>query len=261
MVIPLPWRTAEYDFIRSLTATRPSTPSGGLCIGILKTDGVVTPQPPILRAISLLESALVKAGHHVVPWTPTPTHPEVNAWTLKTWLYDGGADVYGALALSGEPASAQVAMMYGPQATGKEATASEVSAVNLEQRRDKKRYMDYWNGTTTTTGTGRPVDAVISPLAPYPAARREMYRYYGYSMWVNGLDLTSVVVPVTNVDKGVDRYEEGYTPLGEQDKEAYEAWDAELYDGAHVGVQVVGRRLEEEKMLAVAEFLGGLVGK
>ena len=32
--------------------------------------------------------------------------------------------------------------------------------------------------------------------------------------------------------------------------------DAEVFDGAHVSVQLVGRRLQEEKMLALAEYVG-----
>lgn len=32
--------------------------------------------------------------------------------------------------------------------------------------------------------------------------------------------------------------------------------DPEIYDGAHVGVQLVGRRLEEEKMIALAKYVG-----
>lgn len=32
--------------------------------------------------------------------------------------------------------------------------------------------------------------------------------------------------------------------------------DAESYDGAPVGVQLVGRRLQEEKMMTLAEYLG-----
>ena len=35
--------------------------------------------------------------------------------------------------------------------------------------------------------------------------------------------------------------------------------DAEIFDGAHVSVQVVGRRLQEEKVLALAEFVGHAV--
>lgn len=32
--------------------------------------------------------------------------------------------------------------------------------------------------------------------------------------------------------------------------------NADAYDGAPVGVQLVGRRLQEEKMLTLAEYLG-----
>jgi amidase len=32
--------------------------------------------------------------------------------------------------------------------------------------------------------------------------------------------------------------------------------DPEVYDGAHVSVQLVGRRLQEEKMLALAVYVG-----
>jgi amidase len=32
--------------------------------------------------------------------------------------------------------------------------------------------------------------------------------------------------------------------------------DPEIYDGAHVSVQLVGRRLQEEKMIALAKYVG-----
>ena len=37
--------------------------------------------------------------------------------------------------------------------------------------------------------------------------------------------------------------------------------DPDIYHGAHVSLQIVGRRLQEEKMLAVAEYVAGLIGK
>jgi amidase len=37
--------------------------------------------------------------------------------------------------------------------------------------------------------------------------------------------------------------------------------DPQIYDGAHVSLQLVGRRLQEEKILAIAEYLGKLIGK
>jgi len=37
--------------------------------------------------------------------------------------------------------------------------------------------------------------------------------------------------------------------------------DANLYDGAHVSVQLIGRRLQEEKILALTEIIGDALGK
>jgi amidase len=185
-----------------------------LCFGILRTDGVVNPTPPVRRATDIVVKALRDAGHEVIDWTP-PSHRTIVDTGLKSWIYDGGADVRSAFALSGEPMSPQVAFY---QSLEREFTGSEIAATNVEIRRLQKEYMEYWNSTTEKTGTGRPVDAVISPVAPFPAARREKYTYYGYSSWVNVLDYTSVVVPVTTVDKSVDTKLEGYQPLDDRDK-------------------------------------------
>jgi amidase len=37
--------------------------------------------------------------------------------------------------------------------------------------------------------------------------------------------------------------------------------DPQVYEGAHVSLQLVGRRLQEEKILAIAEYVGKLIGK
>lgn len=97
---------------------------------------------------------------------------------FSTWVYDGGADVHEAFALSGEPIAPQVVVAYGTKPS-EPFTASQIAKNNVAQREYQKEYMDYWNSTQDLTGTGRPVDAIISPLAPYPAARREKYHYYG----------------------------------------------------------------------------------
>jgi hypothetical protein len=105
----------------------------------------------------------------------------------------------------------------------KQASAAEIAAVNVEVRELKKEYMDYWNGTASKTSTGRAVDAIICPLAPFAAARPEKYLYYGYSTWVNLLDYTSLAFPVTKVDKAIDGIDQGYKPLDETDKLVHES--------------------------------------
>ena len=51
---------------------------------------------------------------------------------------------------------------------------TSVSAYDLwqtqKQRSEmRKEHLDLWESTVSLTGTGRPVDGIISPVAPYPA--------------------------------------------------------------------------------------------
>jgi amidase len=38
-----------------------------------------------------------------------------------------------------------------------------------QKRLLRKEYLDRWQATQSITGTGRPMDAIISPVAPYAA--------------------------------------------------------------------------------------------
>ena len=219
LVVELPWRDAPEQEILSLVSN-PSSSTSKLAIGILPNDGIVTPHPPIQRAIDLVSQTLHRAGHTILPWNP-PSHSRGNAAGLKTWTYDGGTDVHSAFSLSSEPIIPQISSLYGSCPTPPK-TAIDIAAVNRDLRTYKKEYMDYWNSTASLTGTGRPVDAFVMPVAPFAAARPERYRYLGYTVIINVLDYTSVVFPVTNVDKNVDVVDKDFKPLSDQDTPVYE---------------------------------------
>lgn len=239
-VVELPWRAEKDDINKKLT------------FGVLRDDGVVRVTPPVARALSVTVDKLRAAGHTVVEWTPpaAASHAELLDCCARTWTYDGGRDTIGAFALSGEPQAEHVLMPWPAPLV--EATATEIAANNVRQRRLQKAYLDYWNGTD--------VDAIISPVAPFPAARPKRYKYYGYSMWVNLLDYTSVVVPVTRASKDVDLpVGSDFVPRSELERETQESYDPAIYDGAPVALQFVGRRLEEEKMLKVAEVVDAVL--
>ena len=40
----------------------------------------------------------------------------------------------------------------------------------------RQEYTVHWNATVSETGTGRPVDAVISPVAPFAAPPHGLYK-------------------------------------------------------------------------------------
>jgi amidase len=253
LVVELPWREAQEKETQALIS------SGKLTFGVLKTDGVVTPQPPVARAIQIVADTIGKLGQKVVEWKP-PSHKPGLDMTFKTWVYDGGADIHNAFALSGEPISKQISMTYGDKPF-KQFSASDIAANNVVKREYQKEYMDYWNSTAELTESGRPVDAFIMPLAPYAAARPGRYLYYGYSSIINGLDYTAVTIPVTLADKSIDVADKSFKALSDADQQAYDDYDAEIYDGAHVSIQLVGRRFQEEKILTLAAYISGALKK
>jgi hypothetical protein len=64
------------------------------------------------------------------------------------------------------------------------ASAYELWQAQKERAALRKEYLDHWEATVDQTGTGRPVDAILAPCAPYAAPLHGMngcvlvYRVY-----------------------------------------------------------------------------------
>lgn len=69
------------------------------------------------------------------------------------------------------------------------------------------------------------------------------------------LDYSCGVMPVTHVDKALDQLPATFRfkDLNGVAKGAYQHYDADRMHGLPVAVQVVGQRLQEEKVLAILE--------
>ncbi|KAG9994692.1 amidase, partial [Aureobasidium melanogenum] len=242
-VHPMPWRSEQEETAKKLAQEKKLT------FAVFKHDGLCAPHPPIKRALEETVQKLQGLGHKVIEWQP-PSHEKLQDICAKSWNYDGGADAAKAFALSGEEPRPNIMFEQSSQAN-----ATDIMHNQVNKRDAEKEYMEYWNSTSELTGTGRPVDAIISPLAPFTAARPNKYTSYSYSVWVNVLDYSSAIVPVTKVDKNVDKAYTDYKPVSETDETTQATYDPEIYDGAHVSLQVVCRRLEEEKVLAISEYV------
>jgi len=70
LVTEIPWRDEQEKAILDIAN---SAGGGQLAFGILKSDGVVSPQPPIRRAIEIVVKTIEKLGHKVIEWKP-PSH-------------------------------------------------------------------------------------------------------------------------------------------------------------------------------------------
>ncbi|OAP56028.1 amidase [Fonsecaea erecta] len=244
-VVEMPWRD-------ELCSPLPADGSK-LTFGLLPTDGIVNPQPAVRRAFETVKELILEMGHHVVEWKP-PSHTRAIELAFEAFTADSGLDIWHHIGLSGETLQDRVQEIYGKQ-PGTPKTIDQVWDLNLKLRQYQQEYMDYWNSTAELTGTGRPVDAVLTPVAPFAALQFEKAMHVGYTPWVNTLDYTSVVFPVTKVDKTIDTFDKDYQPMNDLDKKIWQEYDPDVQQGTPVGLQLVGRRLQEEKILGIVELL------
>jgi hypothetical protein len=69
------------------------------------------------------------------------------------------------------------------------------------------------------------------------------------------LDVTAGVMPITKVDATLDQVPSGFKPRNSIEKSTYKMYDSTAMHGLPVGVQIVGKRLEEEKVLEGMELI------
>lgn len=242
----MPWRQDQEDAVKA---------KKHLTLGFFNCDGVVMPHPPILRGVEQVVSTLKENGHKVVPWKP---YKHDFAVDLIQGIYaaDGGKDIHAALKASGEPAIPNINDLVNPDLPS--ADVNGVWDVQLQKWKYQTEYLAEWRKIEEQLG--EEMDAFIAPITPTAAIRHNQFKYYGYASAINLLDFTSVVVPVTFADKNIDKKDTSYKPLNKMDEIVQAEYDAEAYHGAPVAVQIVGRRLTEEKTMAIAEEIGRLLG-
>ncbi|KAH6677865.1 amidase signature domain-containing protein [Plectosphaerella plurivora] len=248
-VIPMPWRQGEEDAIKDKIS------SGKLTLGFYECDGNVMPHPPILRGIKTVVDSLKSAGHTVLPWEPYK-HPYAVDLIGGIYASDGGTDIFNALKTSGEPAIPNIADLVNPSLPKLDVNA--VWEAQLKKWAYQTEYLEAIRAFEAQHGAE--LDAIIAPITPTAAIRHDQFRYYGYASAINLLDFSTVTVPVTFADKAVDVVNEAFKPLSDTDATVQAEYDPEAYHGAPVAVQIIGRRLTEEKILAIAEEIGRLVG-
>lgn len=76
------------------------------------------------------------------------------------------------------------------------------------------------------------------------------------------MDYSCGIIPVTHVDRRLDQLPVGFSTKGMNRvaKGAYKYYDAQDMHGLPVAVQVVGQRLEEEKVLAIMQRVESALG-
>ncbi|KAK3900023.1 Acetamidase [Staphylotrichum tortipilum] len=235
-VVPIPFRgEVAGEYRRS-----------ALNFGVLWADHAVGPHPPVLRGLREVVEALRQAGHKVVDWEP-PLQATAKRIHFSFLFADGAHDVHSHLTLSGEPLLPD---LEGSFKLGDPIPLAEYQDLTLQGLDYERAYSDYWN--STAAADGQVVDAVIMPVAPHAAVIPGKYYHTAYTEVINLMNYSAAVIPVTKANKTVDVVDASYQPVSEVDRMNWDAYDPDIYHGAPVGVQLVARKFEEEKILAIA---------
>ncbi|KAG6827461.1 hypothetical protein H0H92_011700 [Tricholoma furcatifolium] len=234
-----------------------------LCFAILWNDAVSVPHPPIIRGLEMAKEALLSAGHKVIDWKPLNHRAILNT---AAFIYTAAAaeDFAVVSVESGEPRITSMAP--GRETTERfdllgsvhtsPPTAHELFQTHKHKRDLREAYLAHWLATQNETGTGRPVDAIIAPVAPFTAAPHGKVLTASYTVVWNTLDYPAVVIPVSKVDPVLDAKRPAHEFLSDLDKSVYELYDGpETFKDAPVAIQVVGRTQEDEAVLAMAEII------
>ncbi|EIW87017.1 acetamidase [Coniophora puteana RWD-64-598 SS2] len=223
-----------------------------LSIAILFDDGVVTPHPPIMDALQRYKAELIAAGYDVIEWNALDHQV---GWDLivKLYLLDGGIE-YEETIRSGEESEVPQTKWMLDHARGRAPyTPAEIFRLNVERERLKSKALAHWNETHKYTASGRPIDAILCPVSATLAPPHDTTRWWGYTSHWNLLDLPAVVFPVDRFDSSAYsgcRSLAG-TPRSDVEKLVMDQWNPPTYHNAPVCLQLVGRRHNEEKLLAI----------
>jgi fatty acid amide hydrolase len=250
-----------------------------LKFGLMLSDGVVPPSPAIVRALKMTTSALEKAGHTVqeipVSSFPAAATPAYGLQLASILLNSDGCKTFRSFFRTGEksdPGAAQLSFYMSLPLPLRwlcyafvryfqrdELWASLLcsfhpltAAQNWEYVAKREAYrsawFDWWNHED------QQFDFILCPVNATPAlphgAMRDAVASCGYTFLWNLLDYTAGVLPVTKVDAVADALDTAWKPANGVARGAYKHYDSVAMEGLPCSVQVVGRRLQEEKVLA-----------
>ncbi|KAF3908274.1 Acetamidase [Arthrobotrys entomopaga] len=250
----LPWRQDHYDAIKRRAEIDDSNHSERLLFGMMKNDGIVTPHPPIARALRMVEEALIGKGYEVIPWEPPPHSAAANI-LFQILGSTAGQEIRTAIDASGEPPTDQLKSWYDDDEQGPSLTP-EFWNLCHEREQYREKYHSCWNSSSQNGGCQRPVDGIIMPVTPTIGLTKDIptSNYCAYTATPSLLDYTAISFPVTFVNSTMD-IQNGDPMFSDFDRSLWEIYDLGVLSGSPVGLQLVCRRLEEEKAIALTEVI------
>ena len=163
------------------------SPSGKLRIGLLSTDGIVDPHPPIQRALRETASKLEAAGHEVVDFVVPFDLWEAALTTWALYFQTGAKEHIAIMEAAEEPWIPQFKHNYEVFKT-RELTVPELLGHNTKQAAYKAAFQE--------ARDLQQIDCIMCPCAPMAGVPHDLPVWWGYTTIWNLLDYPSIIMPI-----------------------------------------------------------------
>lgn len=234
--------------------------SSPIRVGIVRTDGHVTPLPPVQRLLNEVAQTLSSSGSQVEVINVDIS--SIGPQLLKTFnniiSIEGANNWFDLLEKTGEPLSPwmQSRLRRRPQKSVNEVRDTHATRTEL-----LTRALDiwtesggYWDTSDSKAGIGeRNLDAIICTAAPHPTAPIDRWNTANYTAMFNLLDWPAGILPVRPfMEKDLEGEVPSLPPLNGWDKINRQMWtdvERKVYLGSPLSIQVVAPRLMERKLV------------
>ncbi|GAB7361887.1 hypothetical protein MBLNU230_g1925t1 [Neophaeotheca triangularis] len=260
-----PW-LMDPDCLPQSWHQQPSLPSSQpLRIGVIQTDGLTTPLPPITNLLNDITTQLTKTPSQQIQLIPLDLAPLLTR-TLKLFnalvSLEGYNHIFSLLNKTSEPLSPWLAQRLKSRPAKPLETVRDLQAQKTDLQTAALQIWTSPNPFATSASLSKtPIDLFICPVAPHPVPGVDEWNTVSYTSAFNLLDLPSGVLPLRavterdlqaempegNVLNAWDKYNRGLWSGGEAKRRRFL--------GASMGVQVVGPRLAERRVCEGMEVL------
>ncbi|KAI5291888.1 hypothetical protein KEM54_000001 [Ascosphaera aggregata] len=207
-----------------------------LRVGYMDDDFIMTPTPPVRRALAESLEKLKAAGVNVFPITIEGYADKLSH--IHDWYsLDGSEEILDFLKKSGEPQVPSVAMTKLLEVPAKDMPAFVKLSMTRAAFREQvhKVYMD------------NKLDCLIMPGAPHTAPPHDTWTSVAYTATWNYLNYPAAIIPVGRVQE-TDAMDEA-AKYGEADKKVYSLYTGpEDYKDAPTAVQIITTFQNDERL-------------
>lgn len=244
-LVPIPWRSITLD-------------SKKFTVAILWDDGVVHPHPPIIRALHETIEYLKQSGIRIIDWEPI-NHQK--SWDLLSALYYcNGAEEERSMMKDVDEQCLSLTDWIFNQPQVKKRDWIEMNELICQRENYRTQYAHIWNERESLFNCS--IDCILAPVGPSAAPLHNTAKWWGYTSVWNLLDYPAVVFPVTTVDLIKDQVEIDFKPRNILDEENYRLYKSpQCYANAPIGLQIIGRRYNDEKVMKCLEIIEQAMGR